>query len=188
MRALRRTIGTALFLLLPVGCSNIDAASPMAAPAADAVVTGCNEALAGEIGVGELAGNVGDTIDVPITVRGTGPIDAFGVDLEFPEDVLEYVGCEAGDLTAGWIALACQSNRPGSVTVGGFHTTPIPADTFGQLAILRFQIVAASPGGSSFTTSLFTNDIDGYKACGRDPSPVVSATWGSVKASYRSGT
>ena len=194
MRNLSKVIGSALLLLLPLGCSAGEMASPMAptptGSGADTVILGCNETLPDEIGIRELTGNIGDIIGVPVTVRGSAPIDAFGLDLEFPENLLELVDCEPGDLTGDWLALACQSNAPGSVTIGGFHTTAIPAGTFGQLAIVNFRVIASSDAGLSFTTSLFTNDISTFDACddGNLPSPVSPATWGQIKASYRGGS
>ncbi|MGQ0722477.1 MAG: cohesin domain-containing protein [Candidatus Eiseniibacteriota bacterium] len=159
----------------------------LTAPAlgADASVLGCNERLAGEVGIRELLGDVGDTVGVAVTVHTTGPVDAFALDVSFPESVLSFDGVATGNLTAGWTLSAAHLPALHVVRVGGFSASPIPSGAIGRLAVLRFRVDAA--GVDSFATGSYLDDLAGYTACEsvHAPTAVAAATWGRVKGLYR---
>jgi hypothetical protein len=149
------------------------------------VVEGCNELLSGEIGVRELHGAVGDSVDVAVTVHTLGSIDAFGLNLSFPSELLSFVVLSPGDLTAGFTNLSAQESG-GVVTLGGFTLgESIPSGAAGRLASLRFVVIA--PGTGSFATSSYVDDVQAYHSCEsvHGTSPVSAASWGAIKARFQ---
>jgi hypothetical protein len=95
-------------------------------------------------------------------------VAAFGLDLEYDHTMLDFVGCDFGDLTQGWIGLDCVENTPGVLTVGGFDTTPIAAGTSGTLVEVTFvancpTCVTETP--TELVPTALIDDIEGYFAC-----------------------
>ncbi len=168
---------------LLVACLAV-AASP--APAADLVVEGCNVMEPGEVGVREALGNVGEFVQVPITVNTTSAIEAFTVDLVIPTDLLVFVDALPGDLTAGFSILDGDFNEEtGKVRIGGFGLTPIPAGVAGRLAVVVFEVVAAGTG--AFATDRLADGLSGYVSCEdvHGTTRITPTEWGKVKALYR---
>ncbi len=155
------------------------------AGAQDLTVEGCDERLAGEVGVAALNGNIGQEIGVPISVRTTGNVEAFVLDLELPAGVLTYLRTEPGNLTGGFDLLNGNFfSSTNEVRVSGIAQTPIPPDMVGELAIIVFRVESA--GSGAFATSGFLDDISAYVSCEdvHGTSPVEPLSWGRVKASY----
>lgn len=160
------------------------AATP--APAADLIIEGCNELQAGEVGVREAVANVGDTVEVPITVNATDGISAFQLELDVPPGVLAYVRTDPGDLTASFLLFDGRSfTGPDRVRIVGVDATGIPAGSVGRLAVVVFQVIA--PGVGSFGTSRLLDDLEGYVSCEdvHDTNNIPIKEWGQIKALYR---
>jgi hypothetical protein len=157
------------------------------AGAADLVIDGCNERLAGEIGIRELAGDVGETVSVNVTMHTTGPVDAMVLEIEVPPGVVDYVGTAPGELTQGftfggnWFAAASK------VRIVASNPNPIPAGTVGRIAEITF-LVTAPGSGDAFVLGNFLDDAAAYVSCFdvHGPTPVEAASWGRVKARYGS--
>ncbi len=149
------------------------------------VVSGCNELLAGEVGVRELAAAVGDSVDVAVTIRTVGTIEAFGLDLVFPAAILSFVGLTPGDLTSDFTNISALEDD-GVVTVGGFTLEEaIPSGAAGRLAYLRFVVTA--PGTGSFVTHSYVDDLQAYHSCEsvHGPSSVERDSWAAIKAGFQ---
>lgn len=163
------------------------AAAAGPARAADLVVEGCSEMLAGEVGVREAVGNVGDFIQVPITVHATSDIEAFSVDLVVPAGVLEYVDTLPGNLTQGYELVDGHFfSASGVVRIAGIGTAAIPTGAVGQMAVVVFEVVG--PGAGAFATDRLIDDLTGYVSCEdvHDTTRITPTEWGKVKALYRS--
>jgi hypothetical protein len=171
--------------VLAVAVPLLSLAATVPSLAADASVLGCNERLAGEVGIRELAGDVGDTVGVAVTVRTTGSVDAFALDVFFPEHLLSFDGVDPGSLTAGWTLSGAHLPALHVVRLGGFSASPIPSGAVGRLAVLRFRVDAA--GVDSFATGSYLDDLAGYVACesAHAPTAVQTTAWGRVKSLYR---
>jgi hypothetical protein len=171
-------------LLVAAGAVLVLSGTAVSAP--DVVVLGCNEGNAGEVGVRELLGAVGDTVGVPVTVHTVAPLDAFGLDLTFPTHLLGYVRTDPGNLTAGWWTVTGSYRAAESaVRIGGLDPGGIPAGITGQLAVVHFEVTAA--GADSFFTGSYVDDLKGYAACDslNSPTKIPIETWANVKALYR---
>lgn len=161
------------------------AAAP--AHASDLVIEGCNELLAGEIGVREAIANVGEFVEVAVTVNATDPIDAFQLELDVPPGVLSYVRTDRGDLTTSFDLLDGHWFAPTSRVriVGVDPVAGLPAGSVGRLAVVVFQVIAS--GAGAFGTSGLGDDLDSYVSCEdiHDTSNIPPAEWGRIKALYR---
>lgn len=154
--------------------------------AADVTVLGCNERNPGEVGIRELVADVGDTVAVAVTVHTTAKIDAFALDVSFPNGLLSYVRTDPGDLTAGFSPpiFGRFVDAQGTVRLGGWDPTGIPAGSIGSLAVIHFEVLAA--GVDSFSTGAYVDDLEGYVACesAHSPTKILQEAWGRVKALY----
>jgi hypothetical protein len=157
------------------------------AAAQDLVIEGCDERLAGEIGVGELVGNVGQTVNVPVSIHSTTDVDAFLLSVDVPVGVVSYVRTDPGNLTGNFDFIDGNffSTTSRVRVIGVEVENAIPAGTTGVLAYLVFEIVA--PGAWAFGTSGFGDDIAGYVSCEdvHGTSAVEPTRWGRVKSLYR---
>jgi len=154
--------------------------------AADVTILGCNERLAGAIGVRELLADVGDTVQVAVTVHTAGDLDAYGLEVSFPTGLLSYVRTDPGELTAGWsVSQGTLKPALGVVQVDGWNRTPIPGGVSGRLAVLVFAVDAA--GSGRFTTGGLVGDLVGYSPCETidTTTKIERRTWGAVKELYR---
>ena len=158
---------------------------PAPAAGVDTSVLGCNERNAGEVGIRELLGDVGDTVSVAVTVHTTAPLDAFALDVAFPETLLSFVRVDPGNLTGAWTLSGAYVSTLHAVRIGGFSAAAIPSGTTGRLAVIQFRVAAA--GADSFATGNYLDDLAGYAPCeAANGSTAVSATaWGRVKTLYR---
>ncbi len=182
----RVKLGRVPFLSVVIGLAPVAIAGfPKTARGQVTIVEGCNELLSGEIGVRELQGAVGDSVDVAVTVHTLGSIDAFGLNLSFPPELLSYVNLSPGDLTAGFTNLSAQESG-GVVTLGGFTLgAPIPTGAAGRIAYLRFVVIGT--GSGSFATSSYVDDLQAYHSCesAHGTSPVAAESWGTIKARFQ---
>jgi len=151
----------------------------------DASVLGCNERLAGEVGIRELLGDIGDTVGVAVTVHTTGAVDAFAMEVAFPENLLTFVRVDPGNLTAAWTLSGVHDPVLHVVRLGGFSPAPLAPGATGRLAVIHFRVDGA--GADSFATGNYLDDLGGYTACEsvHGSTAVSVAPWGRVKALYR---
>ena len=157
-----------------------------AAGAADLVIDGCNEMLAGEIGIHELTGDVGNTVSVNVTMHTTGPVDAMVLEIAVPPGVVDYVGTTAGELTQGFTFGGHWFAGVSMVRIVASNPTPIPAGTAGRIAEITFVVTAADSGGA-FALGNFGDSIAGYVSCFdiHGPTPLEATSWARVRAEYR---
>ncbi len=175
VRGAALAIGTAVLSLAPL---------PLAAQ--DALIEGCSVVEVGELGVGGLAGDVGQYVDVPVYIHTSDEVDAIQVEVAFPTGVLSYVHTQPGVLTAGFTNLG-GNFVGGRVRVAGLTIgAPIPPATEGTIAIVRFEVNAAGSGFFDMPESFYAGDLGGYAFCdSSNASPVEPDTWGCVKGRYR---
>ncbi len=105
----------------------------------------------------------GDDTLISIPLFLTNPdsqaIDAFGLTLNYPADLLDFMNCDAAEtLSDGWTATGCNENTDGQIIIGGFD--PIPATGSGILLKVVFQTSETSGNGTLQLTG-FLNDLVG---------------------------
>ncbi len=83
----------------------------------------------------------GAVVSIPVMIENSDTeVAAFGFDLHYCPDMLEFVSCTNGQLTAGWYFLECNEWEAGIVRAGGFSMTPIPTGSNGSIVVLRFSV------------------------------------------------
>ena len=156
-----------------------------AGPAFDLIIDGCNEQLAGEVGIEALNGDLGQTINVPVTVNTDTDVSAFVLEITVPPGVVNYAGTTAGSLTQSFTLGGNWFSAQGFVRISGFGTGTIPASSVGTLAVISFEVVGAGQG--TFGLQSFQDDLGTYTPCfdNHGSNPVEPDTWGRVKSLYR---
>jgi hypothetical protein len=92
----------------------------------------------------DIRGIAGNRETVEIRIGGsTAPISAFGLKLSFDTSHLTLAEIQKGDLTSAWIQVSGAENTPGLITIGGFHTTAIPAGSSGSIAKVIFTVTCS---------------------------------------------
>ena len=155
----------------------------------DTKVCGCSITGSGEVGVGTAVGDIGEIVSMPVSIIANSEIDAFTIDLQFPNTTLRYDSTKAGPLAADFAFFAASPVGGGiAVRFGGFGgTASIESGESGDLAILYFTVIEAGCG--EFCILNLLDDLVSYTPCGGGGStsaPAVSvSSWGHLKSQYR---
>ena len=115
-----------------------------------------------------ISGLDGDTVFIDIRVKeSTQEIDAFGFVVQVDPGKLFFVEALAGDLTTDFVAIDAQENPLGSgtITCGGFGTTPIPANSEGVLIRLTFEVTCAESDTTVVTVANLVDDVAEFLGC-----------------------
>ncbi len=93
--------------------------------------------------------------------NNSSPLEAFGFRLNFNNcnNYLTYASVQKGDLTQSFQNVDGNAGS-GYVGIGGFGTTPIPANSNGSIAKVTFNVSASCPVGYTCTLTL-SNLVDG---------------------------
>ncbi|UCE19308.1 MAG: T9SS type A sorting domain-containing protein [Gemmatimonadota bacterium] len=75
--------------------------------------------------LGTVEGAVGQRVSVPIVMDNPRDLDAFGLELRYPDDLLEFVGVSKTPVTENWMVIEGAVTQEGILRVGGFHTEPL---------------------------------------------------------------
>lgn len=105
-------------------------------------------------------GSSNQTINVAMTLSNPAslPIDAFGFTLSYPNNLLTYQSVSVtGTLTQNWYVVAGAENTPGTVQVGGFHTTPVAGS--GVLLRVTFLVKPNAVGSGIVSLTNFVDDL-----------------------------
>ncbi len=130
-------------------------------------VTFQHECVPPYIKVGDVSGQTGDTLSVPILIeKNSNFIDAFGFKFHYCSDKLSYLGVQAGDLTAEFDFLNGNEVSPGTVNIGGFDPVAIDTSSSGTLVYVLLQVDQCSEGETcALRLSSLTDDIVGLNNC-----------------------
>lgn len=119
------------------------------------------------IKAGDVEGAPGMDIQIPIHIKGnTKLVDAFGFEFNFCADKLHLLEVVKGSLTTDFNFFQYEETALGKVTIGGFHTTPIPLNSDGVIAIIKLHVDACALGESCILTiSGLVDDLIGMNIC-----------------------
>jgi hypothetical protein len=182
---------------LPSFASGCGTCSECATPRTeDTLVCGCFNNGSGEVGFGQsingesILGDIGEVVTVSVFIHTIGSVAAWGLDVAYPTNVLQYQSAARGNLTATFGIFGANLLPSGVVRIGAF-AGQIPAGSSGALATISFTIIGA--GCAPLCVDGLFDDIsvaNGYSAC-LNPGGGVSAgdamqrgSWGYVKALY----
>ncbi|MCP4573377.1 MAG: hypothetical protein GY838_13560 [bacterium] len=136
-------------------------------------VFGC-QGTAGAIGIGTLAGDVGDTVTVALTTTALDRVDAWLVDLAYPVNYLKFVEATEGALLGEDWEFFAGSTFGGGLRVGGQGGHGfIEAGAGGSLCEITFVVDLASgvdiPYVAPFAFLNFHDDVQDYEQNCYDP-------------------
>lgn len=116
----------------------------------------------------ECSGNAGDTLTIAAIIHNSQEeLDAFLLDIAYPETQLRLIECKQGELRTAWQMFECAAPTSGIVRAAGFALdTGIPKGSFGSLVELTFEITN-SVSANSFTPNQFqlvrlADDVAGF--------------------------
>jgi hypothetical protein len=107
-------------------------------------------------------------IDNPLGVRN------FGLEMYYPQDLLEYAGTLAAPLTQGFMHCRGDVETPGVVRIEGYGDTEIATQEAGSLSVVIFHVREGVSGSAHIALNNFIGDILEAKAgsstfvCGDD--------------------
>jgi hypothetical protein len=119
------------------------------------------------IGINPSSGGTGTNVIVTISIKGNlQPIQAFGMDLTFDQDMFQFIGSSNGSLTGSWgSGVSAFSPSPGLVRVGGWGgTNSIPVGSTGSLIKVTLRVTCNSCNDGlqrQVCINNFTDDIAG---------------------------
>jgi len=100
-----------------------------------------------------------DKIKVALRVENPSGLQAFGFQLEYPAEQLEFMGFARTRVTREWMQLDAQLASSGVLTIGGYHTQPISEISAAGLFEILFAIKSAAAGAPSFSMSHLADDL-----------------------------
>lgn len=105
----------------------------------------------------------GDEVIIPIAVNDCKGLSAFGLEITYPFDALNYVGLERGQATKDWVALDANVLQPGTLKIGGFQPSGIQKGKEGELFTLRFIVKENANGRAKIEISNVLDDLSEAK-------------------------
>ncbi|MGH7496081.1 MAG: BACON domain-containing protein [bacterium] len=108
--------------------------------------------------------NAQELLKLTLALDQSADLSAFGLQLLYPSDRLEYRGVKRGTLTADWIQLDALSRRPGMMMVGGFHPHSATPTAGGELLEVLFAVKTPGVEASDFVISNLADDLRGAVA------------------------
>jgi len=112
-----------------------------------------------ELSLANVNKNTGDEFAVTIIVDSPQGLQAFGLDLGYPDELLSFVKVSAATLTKDWQALDGKENVPGTVSIGGFNTEKISSVKSSVLAEVTFKKKEGAEGFGDLWLFNLTDDV-----------------------------
>ncbi len=94
-----------------------------------------------QISVFQLSSNNADEIRLAVRVNEAQGMQAFGLNLGFPDDLLQFVEVKSTGLTQSWESFGGKESMTGVVTLGGYHGEIVEQKSPAMLAELTFRIL-----------------------------------------------
>jgi len=104
-------------------------------------------------------GKPGDEVVFTIELDRPESIQAFGIDLGYPAELLTFAGIRPSGMTTGWEVLDGRVNIDGVVTIGGFN--PVVPETHNSVGLVDvvFRIHDDADGFGELWLFNFTDDL-----------------------------
>jgi hypothetical protein len=115
-----------------------------------------------------------ERVMIPVMINNPEGVNNFGLEMSYPEDLLDYAGTLATPLTQGLIRVHGEVETPGVVRIEGFGDTGIATQEAGSLSVVIFYVREGVSGSAHIVLSSFIGDILDAEAgsstflCGED--------------------
>jgi PKD repeat protein len=103
----------------------------------------------------------GDEVGVPVLIDNPCGIDAFGLDLIFPSETLEFRGVVKTQLVEGFYQVDGNLVNDGVVRLGGYGSEPIAETAADELVILLFKFRKQTDQPIDFRITNLCDDLKG---------------------------
>jgi len=105
-------------------------------------------------------GHAGDLIQIPVVLTHPTGIRSFGFEINYPTDLLEFLGMNRAPLTRNFKHLSATEDVLGVVKVEGESTDPVETSPVGSLVVLIFSVKDGMD--ASLPLIIFNPDRDLY--------------------------
>ncbi|MEW5800730.1 MAG: VWA domain-containing protein [bacterium] len=133
----------------------------------------CKEDDSGKLDIVGVEGKTGDEIKIPVRIQSApAQVEAFGFELTYDADVLEYTGFERGSLVQAFPMFDVNTVGPARLVVGGLTISDgIPKGASGYLVWLKFKVIAGQENSQEkecFPLEIVdtTDDVVNFSATG----------------------
>jgi parallel beta-helix repeat protein len=113
------------------------------------------------IRIGSARGYPGEPVTIPIVIEKPIDIDAFGLQLAYPSDILVFQTVSPTPMTKDWTILDGREREPGIVSLGGFHTAGLSSDETVTVAEVTFLVKENATGGGQLNPVNPVDDLAG---------------------------
>jgi len=111
------------------------------------------------IHINSIEGRPGDEVVFTVELDRTGNIQAFGLDLGYPTELLTFVDIIPRGLTKGWDMIKGYINVDGVVTIGGFNPTVNENMNTNKLVDVIFSVNNDANGNGDVWVFNLTDDL-----------------------------
>jgi len=115
-----------------------------------------------------------ERVMIPVMIDNPEGVSNFGLEMYYPQDLLDYVGTSATPMTQGLIGIEGLVETPGVVRIEGIGESGIESQETGSLSVVVFQVREEAAGSAHIMLGNFFGDILDAKAgsstfvCGDD--------------------
>lgn len=115
-----------------------------------------------------------ERVMIPVMIDNLEGLRSFGLEMYYPQDLLEYAGTLAAPLTRGLLKIKGEVETPGVVRIEGSGDAEITAQEAGSLSVVVFRVREGVTGSAHIVLANFIGDIVDAKAgrstfmCGED--------------------
>jgi hypothetical protein len=113
------------------------------------------------VSLDSVEGLPGDTVRVPVVINDPSGIDAFGLDITFPVDLLSFVEVTTTWLTQEWFALVGVERESGLITMGGINTEALTWSSSEAIAQIVFEVRIDAHGEGDLNILETVDDLFG---------------------------
>jgi len=100
-----------------------------------------------------------ERLKLTLVIDNPDGLNAFGLQLYYPADKLQFLGIERTALTADWMQLAGQASAAGVVTIGGFDKTALASTAAGELLQVVFSTQGQPLDPTEFVVHYLVDDF-----------------------------
>jgi hypothetical protein len=115
-----------------------------------------------------------ENVMIPVMIDNPEGLRNFGLEMSYPQDLLEYTGTLAAPLTRGLMHVQGVVESPGVVRIEGSGDTGIASKEAGSLTVVIFRVRESVSGSAHIVLGSFVGDISEAEAgsstfvCGSD--------------------
>ena len=118
------------------------------------------------VSMDDVTGAPGHEISIPVAVSHVTAMQAFGLDLSFPQNLLEFSRIETGIITHNWNMLDANLNVAGVVTIGGFSKKTVNIEESAELVNVVFKVKDGAIGEGYIDLFNLTDDLENAETRG----------------------